>query len=69
VPFAIVVLLALLLAAAAVAFEDGGGEEAAAPLRPDRLERIVERVERERGLEFERVPRPVEVTPDEARRE
>jgi hypothetical protein len=68
VPFAIVVLLALLLGVAAIAFE-GGDEEPAAPLRPASLERIVERVERERGLEFERVPRPVELTPQEAQRE
>jgi hypothetical protein len=68
VPFAIVVLLALLLGAAAFAFEDGG-EEPAAPLRPASLERIVASVERERGLEFERVPRPEVVTGEQARRE
>jgi hypothetical protein len=68
VPLAIVVLLALLLGAAALAFE-GAEEEPAAPLRPASLERIVERVERERGLEFERVPSPAVVSPEEARRE
>jgi hypothetical protein len=68
VPFAIVVLLALLLGAAAIAFE-GGEEDPAPELRPARVAEIVERVERERGLEFERVPRPVEVTPEQARRE
>jgi hypothetical protein len=68
VPFAIVVLVALLLGAAAVALE-GGEDEPAPALRPASLARIVERVERERGLEFERVPRPVEVTPEQARRE
>ena len=68
-PFAIIVVLALLLGAAAVAFEEGGEDEPAAPLRPASLERIVAAVERERGLEFERVPRPAVVTPDQARRE
>jgi hypothetical protein len=68
VPFAIVVVVALVLAALAVAFE-GAEEEAAAPLRPDTLERIVSRVERERGLEFEHVPQPVAVTRAQARRE
>ena len=68
-PFAIVILLALLLGAAAIAFDGGEGEEPAAALRPASLERIVERVERERGLEFDSVPRPVEVTPREAQRE
>ena len=68
VPFAIVVVLALLLGAAAFAFEDGG-EEPPAPLRPASLERIVASVERERGLEFERVPRPAVVTPGQARSE
>ena len=67
-PFAIIVLLMLLLGAAAVVLEDGG-EEAAAPLRPASLERIVASVERERGLEFGRVPRPAEVSPEQARRE
>jgi hypothetical protein len=69
VPFAIVVVLALLLGAAAVAF-DGGGEDAAPePLRPASVRQIVAAVERERGLEFERVPRPAVVTPEQARRE
>jgi hypothetical protein len=58
VPLAIVVLLALVLGALAVAFE-GGEEEPAAPLRPASVTRIAERVERERGLRFEDVPRPV----------
>ena len=68
-PFAIVACLALLLGVLALVF-DGGDEEAAAPaLRPDSIARIVERVERERGLKFEHVPEPVEVTPARARRE
>jgi hypothetical protein len=67
VPFAIVVLLALLLGVAAVVFE--GEEEPATELRPASVERIVERVERERGLQFDRVPRPVQVTPEQALRE
>jgi len=68
VPLAIVVLLALVLGVLAVAFE-GGEEEPAAPLRPASVARIAERVERERGLRFEHVPRPVAVTPARARRE
>jgi hypothetical protein len=68
VPLAIVVILALVLGVLAFALE-GGEEESRAPLRPDSLERIVERVERERGLRFEHVPRPLEVTPEQARRE
>ena len=67
-PLAIVVLLALVLGVLAVAFE-GGEEEPAAPLRPASVSRIAERVERERGLRFEHVPRPVAVTPARARRE
>jgi hypothetical protein len=68
VPFAVIVSLAVVLAACALLFEDGG-EERAAPLRPDPIERIADRVERERGLEFTREPDPVEVTPSQARRE
>jgi hypothetical protein len=68
VPLAIVVLLALVLGVLAVAFE-GGEEEPAAPLRPASVSRIAERVERERGLRFEHVPRPVAVTLARARRE
>ena len=67
-PLAIVVLLALVLGVLAVAFE-GGEEEPAAPLRPASVARIAERVERERGLRFEHVPRPVAVTLARARRE
>ncbi len=67
-PFAIVACLALVLAALAFAL-DGGEEGAVAPLRPDSVARIVERVERERGLRFEHVPQPVEVTPAQASRE
>jgi hypothetical protein len=69
VPFAIVVLLALLLGAAAIVFENGGEEKPTEPLRPAGVERIVAAVERERGLKFERVPRPAVVTPEQARRE
>ena len=68
VPLAIVVLLALVLGALAVAFE-GGEEDPASPLRPASVARIAERVERERGLRFDQVPRPAAVTPGEARRE
>ena len=68
-PLAIVACLALLLGVLAFVL-DGGDKEAAAPaLRPDSIARIAERVERERGLKFEHVPEPVEVTPARARRE
>jgi hypothetical protein len=69
VPLAIVVCLAVVLAAAALLFDDGGEERAAPPLRPDPIERIIARVEAERGLEFTRDPDPLQVTPDQARRE
>jgi len=69
VPFAIIVGLAVILAACALAFDDGGEQRAAAPLRPDPIERIIDRVERERGLQFAREPVPLEVTADQARRE
>ena len=67
-PFAIIACLTLVLGVLAFVF-DGGEEEPPPPLRPASLARIVERVERERGLEFEHVPEPVEVTPQQARRE
>jgi len=69
VPIAIVFSLAAILAALALLFDDGDGQRAAAPLRPDPIERIVERVERERGLRFTREPVPLEVSPEQARAE
>jgi hypothetical protein len=70
VPLAVIVVLALVLGAAAVAFDDGGADDAAQePLRPAGVQQIVADVERERGLEFERIPRPQVVTPEQARRE
>lgn len=68
-PFAVIVCLALVLAALAFALDGGDGETAAPPLRPASVAQIAERVERERGLEFERVPEPAQVTPEQARRE
>jgi hypothetical protein len=68
-PLAIVVCLAVVLAACALLFDDGGEEHAARPLRPGPIERIADRVERERGLEFTREPVAVQVTPSQARRE
>jgi len=68
-PLAIVVCLGVLLAALALILDDGGEQRAAAPLRPDPIERIVDRVERERALRFTREPDPIEVTPAQARRE
>jgi hypothetical protein len=69
VPFAIVACLALVLGVLAVALDDEGEQRAAAPARPDSIARIAERVERERGLRFERRPEPLSVTPKQARRE
>jgi hypothetical protein len=69
VPLAIVVSVAVILAACALLFDGGGEERTAAPLRPDPLARIIDRVERERGLDFARAPDPIEVTPEQARRE
>jgi hypothetical protein len=69
VPFAIIVTLVVLLAAGALLFDDAGEERAAAPLRPEPIARIIDRVEAERGLEFTREPDPLEVTPAQARRE
>jgi hypothetical protein len=68
VPFAIIVILTVVLAGCALLF-DSGPSEPAAPLRPDPIARIVERVERERGLEFTREPDPLTVTPRQAREE
>ena len=69
-PLVLTACVALVLAVLALAFQGGGeARESAARLRPDSLARIVDRVERERGLSFERVPRPAEVTPAQARRE
>jgi hypothetical protein len=69
VPFAIIICLGVVLTVCALAFDEHGAERAAAPLRPDPIERIAGRVERERGLEFRSAPDPVEVTPSQARRE
>jgi len=69
VPFAIVACLALVLGVLAFAGDGGGEQRAAAPLRPDSVARIAERVEHERGLRFARRPLPLTVTPRQARRE
>jgi hypothetical protein len=69
VPFAIILTLTVILAACALIFDDGGEQRAAAPLRPDPIGRIIDRVERERGLQFTTEPDPLEVTPEQARRE
>ena len=68
-PFAIVACLALVLGVLAFAGDGGGEQRAAAPLRPDSVARIAERVEHERGLRFARRPLPLTVTPRQARRE
>ena len=70
-PLAIVFTLAAVLAVLALVF-DGGGEDGAArrpPLRPDPIERIIARVERERSLTFTRDPDPRTVTAARARAE
>jgi hypothetical protein len=67
-PLAVIVVLTLVLSVLAFVFEDGE-EEAVAPLRPDPISRIIERVERERGLTFVRDPDPQPVTPAQAREE
>jgi hypothetical protein len=46
VPFAVIVTLTVILAACALLLESEDGERAAAPLRPDPIERIIDRVER-----------------------
>lgn len=68
-PFAIIVVLTLLLGAFAIAFDGGEAAPATAPLRPDPVARIVQRLEHERGLRFTAPPEPLQVTPAEARRE
>jgi hypothetical protein len=69
VPLAIVVTLALVLGVLAVAF-DGGEQPTASPaLRPDSVARIVDRVERLRGLRFDHRPDPLRVSAAQARRE
>jgi hypothetical protein len=72
VPFAIIACLALILGVLALLFEgegDGDREQPAPALRPAALTAIVKRVEDERGLRFERVPRPVQVSAAQARAE
>jgi hypothetical protein len=68
VPFAIIVILTVVLAALAIV-TDEGSETPAAALRPDPVERIIERVERERGIDFRRDPDPQQVSPAQAREE
>jgi hypothetical protein len=69
VPFAVIVALTLVLGALAFALDGGNEAPATAALRPDPLARIVERVERERGLRFRELPDPLQVTPAQAQRE
>src|SRR5918994_2320875 len=62
------VLIAALYAGWAVGSGGGSSDAGAAPTTaPVRV--IAERVEALRGLEFDRVPEPVAVTPEQARRE
>jgi hypothetical protein len=79
-PFAVALAILALLIGAAFAFP--GGDEGSAARRPPRptgptapdapaapVETIARRVERIRGLRFRRLPRAVEVSPAQARRE
>ena len=67
-PYVIILTLIVVLSACALLF-DGADDDAGAALRPDPIERIIARVERERGLRFERDPDPRTVTAGQARRE
>lgn len=68
-PLAIIVALAVVLAALAVLSGKGSEPDDAAPLLPDPVARIIDRVEAERGLRFRSDPQPREVTSAQARRE
>ena len=69
-PLSIVVTLALVLTALWFALESGGdAPRPPAPLRPDPVGRIAERVEQERGLRFATAPAVRTVTPAHARAE
>jgi hypothetical protein len=70
-PFAVILgLLAALLGLWALTEGSSSDSESAqAPLRTAPVRVIAERVEKLRGLEFSRVPEPVSVTPDQARKE
>src|SRR5215204_4809887 len=68
-PLTIVVTLAVLLAALAMVFERDGEDAPVAPLRPDPVARIAERVQSERGLRFAGAPEVETVTPARARAE
>jgi len=68
-PFAIILTLGLLLAGLAVLLDSGAEDAAGPPLRPDPIARIIDRVERERGLTFARDPDPRTVTAAQAREE
>ena len=66
-PFAVMAVIgAALLGLSALT---GGGAGAPAALAPAAVAVIAERVEAIRGLRFDRVPEPVSVTPQQARRE
>jgi hypothetical protein len=68
VPVALVFAVTVVLAVLAVVTE-GGNESPPAALAPDPIERIIERVEAERGVEFRHDPDPQQVTPAQARDE
>jgi hypothetical protein len=67
-PTAVCLVLLAVLLGAGFAFE-GGEERAASPVRAAPVSLIAQRVERIRELRFEQLPRPLHVTPDQARRE
>ena len=65
-PLAVMLVLLALLLGLGFAFDDGG-EAASAP--PADIPAVARRVEQLRGLRFERVPVPQQVTPAQAQRE
>ena len=71
IPFVVIAAVGVFLLAL-MALTEGGGESPPPPAAAARTAPVAEvarRVEAIRGLEFESVPRPVEVTPEQASRE
>src|SRR5215210_61455 len=71
-PLTIIAVLGLLLLGLSVLTSGEGAEPSpapAAPSRPAPVAQIARRVEALRGLRFRSLPRPVSVTPEQARRE